>query len=145
RRPLRPRAKKKRAGDKKESPPGLPFFRLEAGRLRFDEVARANQVDPFRREGRLPCLVATYIEEQVGQITGMDTAELAAGWSIIMVDQVAAGGLRVGDVLAPTGHLENVKEAGFVRVADLDLVANPAEEGLITERAGRQVRGENEK
>src|SRR5690606_15110869 len=107
-------------------------------------VGLAGQVQELAGAGGFDAAEAGDVHQQVDDVAGVDAAEVAALGAVVALDDVAAGGVLVGDAVVAADHAHDAQERFLVRVADLDLVADAAEEGLVAELTRWDVRGEDE-
>src|SRR3990170_8503825 len=107
--------------------------------LQLDEVGLRRAVEQILVHLRLDVEVARDVEQLIAHIARMRGSQLAIALDIPLLQQVGQSLVRVGDALALGHALEDAAVLFIVRIADLDLVAQPSQKGLVYQVARRQV------
>src|SRR3990172_3535347 len=113
-------------------------------RLQLDEVGLRRAVEQILVHLRLDVQVTRDIQQLVAHIARMRGAQLAIALDVPLLEQVGQSLVRVGDALALGHALEDAAVLFIARIADLDLVAQPSQKGLVHQVARRQVGREHD-
>src|SRR5207245_3581918 len=104
---------------------------IRAVSLRLHEVGTAGEVDQVRLQPWRASQEVRDLVQLVEDIAWLTAAVGSLEGLVIAVEHVVVPSLIEDDLELFAGPLEDLPEFGGGRVRDMDLVAHPAEEGLV--------------
>src|SRR4051812_48825588 len=112
--------------------------------LNLSKISIDNDVEILRFHLDGQAKVRTVASQVSQQIPAVAAAEPASGLDVMLCDQMIHGRFAVVDFHRQGGDLEEMAKLAGIGILHMDLVGQTAQERLVDQISGIQVRGKND-